>query len=106
MRPDGREVKWRTARQTTFDLPFLCGDLTPREWRVPAGAARLHPNGARGIQRITVAVQDARVSAERYAALLGVAPSTDFIVGGTTVDLREQPLPPRGEGVVELVMAR
>jgi hypothetical protein len=106
VRPDGREVKWQTARQTTFDLPFLCSDITPREWRVPVGAARLHPNGARGIERVTVAVQDARVSGGRYAALLGVSPSSEFTVGTTTVELREQPLPRRGEGVVDVAIAR
>ena len=34
-RPDGREIRWQTARPTTYDLPFLCGDVTPREGRVP-----------------------------------------------------------------------
>ena len=105
VRPDGREVKWQTARQTTFDLPFLCGDITPREWRVPAGTARVHPNGVRGVERVTVAVRDARASSARYGALLDVAASTDFIIGATTIELREQALPPRGEGVVDITLA-
>ena len=71
VRPDGRELKWRTGRQTTFDLPFLCGDVTPREWRVPAGEARHHANGAVGIAAVTVAVADLEASLGRYDALLG-----------------------------------
>jgi len=74
VRPDGRQVKWQTGRQATFDLPFLCGDVTPRELRVPAGEARRHANGALGVARLAVAVQDLRVSLSRYRALLGVGP--------------------------------
>lgn len=71
LRPDGIELKWRTGRQTTFDLPFLCGDITPREGRVPDGDLRRHANGATGIATITVAVADLDASVERYRALLG-----------------------------------
>lgn len=76
-RPDGQQVKWQAARQGTFDLPFLCGDVTPRALRVPEGEAREHANGARGIARVTVAVHDPEVSKERYAALLGPATGRD-----------------------------
>lgn len=72
MRPDGKALHWQTARQATFDLPFLCGDVTPREWRVPDGAARRHANGALGLAAVAVAVHDLEASAERYRALLGV----------------------------------
>jgi hypothetical protein len=74
VRPDGREVRWQTGRQATFDLPFLCGDITPRELRVPAGEARRHANGALGVAKVAVAVQDLKVSLLRYRALLGVGP--------------------------------
>src|SRR5215218_9474674 len=30
-RPDGQEIAWQTATSPTPDLPFLCGDVTPRE---------------------------------------------------------------------------
>lgn len=73
VRPDGRELKWQTGRQKTFDLPFLCGDITPRELRVPTGDARRHANGALGIATVGVAVFDVDASLERYAALLGPA---------------------------------
>lgn len=72
LRPDGQEVKWQHARQTTFDLPFLCGDVTPRELRVPAGDVRRHANGAVGIASVEVAVFNLEVSIARYIALLGI----------------------------------
>lgn len=73
LRPDGVEVKWQTARQATFDLPFLCGDVTPRELRVPTGEVRRHANGAVGIAKVSVAVSDPETSRARYRALLGSA---------------------------------
>jgi catechol 2,3-dioxygenase-like lactoylglutathione lyase family enzyme len=73
-RPDGVNLAWQTAYAEAPELPFLCGDVTPRELRVPQGLAHQHPNGATGIFRLTVAVDDLAVSAARYAALLGRAP--------------------------------
>lgn len=102
VRPDGREVKWQTGRQKTFDLPFLCGDVTPRGLRVPEGEARVHANGATGVARVSVAVHDVDVSRGRYAALLGPQAGNDLpshipqapglrtafvAMGGTTIAL-------------------
>lgn len=70
-RPDGTELQWQTGRQVTFDLPFLCGDVTPRALRVPEGEVRAHANGVTGIAGVTVAVRDLDVSIGRYRALLG-----------------------------------
>ena len=70
-RPDGAELKWQTGRQATFDLPFLCGDVTPRTLRVPEGEVRRHANGAAGIESVVVAVHDLEVSIARYRALVG-----------------------------------
>jgi Glyoxalase-like domain len=70
-RPDGVEIRWQTGRQLTFDLPFLCGDITPRALRVPEGELRSHPNGVTGIASVTVAVRDLDESVARYRALLG-----------------------------------
>ncbi|HUP30302.1 MAG TPA: VOC family protein [Usitatibacter sp.] len=107
VRPDGKELQWRTARQLTFDLPFLCGDITPRELRVPAGEARRHANGATGISLVLVAVRDIDTSIARYAALLGIKtppPSVSvpnmglriatFQVGGTAIVLATPSGPP------------
>jgi catechol 2,3-dioxygenase-like lactoylglutathione lyase family enzyme len=71
IRPDGVELQWQTARQPTFDLPFFCGDVTPRALRVPEGDVRRHANGARGVATLVVAVSDLAVSAARYRAMLG-----------------------------------
>lgn len=70
-RPDGVRIAWKTARPATPDLPFLCGDITPRDLRVPTGAARQHANGVTGIARVLVATSDPAKSAARYRALLG-----------------------------------
>jgi catechol 2,3-dioxygenase-like lactoylglutathione lyase family enzyme len=82
VRPDGVELKWQTARQTTFDLPFFCADVTPRSLRVPEGDVRRHANGAIGVATVVVAVKDLDASASRYRAMLG-----DAVPGTAKVDL-------------------
>jgi len=72
LRPDGQQLAWQSGRAPTPDLPFLCGDVTPRALRVPAGAARTHENGVTGIVGLTVAVSDLGASVARYRALLGI----------------------------------
>lgn len=74
LRPDGNRIEWQTARPLTNDLPFLCGDITPRDLRVPSGAARVHKNGALGIDRINISVANIEDSISRYRALLGSEP--------------------------------
>ena len=86
LRPDGTRVQWQTARQTTFDLPFLCADVTPRSLRVPEGSARVHANGITGIAQVTVAVRDRNTSHGRYRALLG---SDSRVAGALTIRLAE-----------------
>lgn len=74
VRPDGEQLRWQTARPPSHDLPFLCGDLTPRALRVPEGDARVHPNGAIGVASLSIAVHDLPASLGRYRALLGEPP--------------------------------
>jgi catechol 2,3-dioxygenase-like lactoylglutathione lyase family enzyme len=120
-RPDGKEVKWQTAKPPTHDLPFLCGDVTPRELRVPTGAARLHTNGIKGIGGILLAVEDIEASKKRYRALLGRepmvgppdpdGPAVAFSLGDATIvviqptqgGMRDY-LVARGEGPYGLIM--
>ncbi|MEZ5766030.1 MAG: VOC family protein [Xanthobacteraceae bacterium] len=71
LRQDGARLDWKIVRPATSDLPFWCGDVTPRELRVPTGEMRAHANGVTGIASVTVAVRDAAASAGRYAALVG-----------------------------------
>ncbi len=70
LRPDGQQVAWEMALPLTPDLPFLCGDVTPRHLRVAEGDVRLHPNGVQGIAGVTIAVPEIGVSVQRYRALL------------------------------------
>ena len=72
-RPDGERLEWKTARSPKSDVPFFCGDVTPRALRVPEGEARVHRNGARGIAAVTVAVGNLDTSIARWAALHGSA---------------------------------
>ena len=71
LRPDGERLRWQTARPRSSDLPFLCGDLTPRALRVPEGDARVHPNGVLGVASLSVAVDDVDATLARFRALLG-----------------------------------
>jgi len=71
LRPDGVRLAWQTARSDTPDLPFLCGDLTPRALRVPEGRARRHANGAIGVACVQLATDDPVGAAAHYRALLG-----------------------------------
>jgi catechol 2,3-dioxygenase-like lactoylglutathione lyase family enzyme len=94
IRPDGQRVEWQTARPRTPDLPFLCGDVTPRELRVPRGDSLQHSNGAVGILTLTIGVADLVASRKRYRALLGVEPNVTpqgvlFPIGEATIKLVE-----------------
>lgn len=72
LRPDGAQLRWQTARHASPDLPFLCGDISPRALRVSESPAdRLHPNGSLGVARLDIAVHDLAGSLTRYHALLG-----------------------------------
>jgi len=71
VRPDGKRLNWQIGTPPTPDLPFLCGDITPRALRVREGAVRVHANGVLGVATITVAVADLTASLGRYRALLG-----------------------------------
>jgi catechol 2,3-dioxygenase-like lactoylglutathione lyase family enzyme len=71
VRPDGEHLRWQTARSPSADLPFLCGDLTPRALRVPEGEVRVHANGALGVASLAIAVRDLDATLARYRALLG-----------------------------------
>ncbi|MEZ2294649.1 VOC family protein [Variovorax sp. RCC_210] len=85
VRPDGERLRWQTARSPSADLPFLCGDLTPRALRVPEGEVRVHANGALGVASLAIAVRDLDATLARYRALLGRAIGTDVEDAGTHV---------------------
>jgi hypothetical protein len=115
LRLDGVRLDWQIVRPTTMDLPFWCGDVTPRKLRVPEGGIRHHANKVTGISRVRVLVADVAASTERYLALVGPeAVSTDTgvtligftktvleLVGPDNDDARRR-LAARGEGVLSL----
>jgi catechol 2,3-dioxygenase-like lactoylglutathione lyase family enzyme len=104
VRPDGERLHWQTARPATHDLPFLCGDITPRRLRVPEGDARVHANGATGVASLAIAVRDLDASLLRYRALLG--DSRDTHVGrGVTLPARHERLALVALGAVTLVLS-
>lgn len=72
IRPDGDEVAWLDGPLTAgrSGLPALIQDVTPRDLRVPPGAAREHPNGAAGIATLVVAVANIDSAALFYQRLL------------------------------------
>lgn len=71
VRLDGQRLVWQTGTPPTVELPFLCGDVTPRALRVVEGDVRVHPNGVTGVASLSVVVRDLDASLARYAALLG-----------------------------------
>lgn len=122
-RPDGQRLRWQTAVADAPELPFLCGDLTPRELRVPHGPAAVHHNGVSGIFRVTVAVRDLDASAARLGAMLGHGPLVEpgrrlFRLGTSYIALQEPAadlpesaavqarLERRGEGIAALALRR
>jgi catechol 2,3-dioxygenase-like lactoylglutathione lyase family enzyme len=115
LRLDGVRLDWQIVRPATTDLPFWCGDVTPRELRVPEGAIRRHPNGVTGISRVRIVVADLAASIARFKALVGPeAVSADngipriglkgtvFELIGPDNDDARRHLAARGEGVLSL----
>ena len=108
-------LDWQIVRPATTDLPFWCGDVTPRELRVPEGVIRRHANGVTGIATVRIVVADLAVSKTRFRALAGPeAVSVDHgipqvslkgtvfeLIGPDNDDLRRH-LAARGEGVLSL----
>jgi hypothetical protein len=74
LRPDGVELRWRSASLASQErgLPFLIEDVTPRSLRVPGGGAAHHANGALGVAQLDVLVPDLTQARRNFAALLGV----------------------------------
>ena len=98
-RPDGERLEWQTARSPGSDVPFLCGDVTPRRLRVQEGEVRHHANGVTGVAALTIAVKDLDSASIRYGALLGLAPSavSTGTVGGAAARMASLTL---GSGTV------
>ena len=115
LRLDGVRLDWQIVRPATTDLPFWCGDVTPRELRVPEGDLRRHTNGVTGIASVRILVADLAASTARFKALVGPEAVSVFngisrvslkgtvfeLIGPDSDDLRRH-LAARGEGVLSL----
>ncbi len=70
-----RDLRWRVTFPRSPPrgrLPFMCEDVTPREWRVPAPPAAGHPNGAKGVRAITLLAEPTRLAGSLYNPLVVV----------------------------------
>lgn len=74
--PNGTTARWEVDVLTSPSLPFLIADVTARTVRVPEGPARIHANGATGIESITLDSTDPRINAESLAKVFGTPPGT------------------------------
>lgn len=117
LRTDGVRLDWQIVRPRSTDLPFWCGDVTPRNLRVPEGDMRRHDNGVIGISRVVVAVADLAASRARYRALLGSEPqaapedSALVTIGDFVIDLlgpgnaaARNAIDKRGEGPIAVIL--
>ena len=106
---DGQVLKWQIGTPPSPDLPFLCGDITPRALRVREGGVRVHPNGVSGVALITVQVNDLAASVNRYGALLGQTAAAGTGLGAASYQIGPSQLrlrPAEGSsGVVHLTFA-
>jgi catechol 2,3-dioxygenase-like lactoylglutathione lyase family enzyme len=115
-RLDGVRLEWKTAFAASEETPFFCGDVTPRELRVPGGEAHRHANGVQGIAEVAVAVNDVQLSTGRYRALLGVEPTWEGSAARFTLEVGSIKLygpdderaaiqlAGRGEGIMALLL--
>lgn len=72
VRPDGVTLAWRLGiprGRWPGVAPFLIEDDTPRSERVPGDTT--HPNGAAGVDSLTVALADASAARRVYEQVLG-----------------------------------
>jgi len=75
-RQDGVRLEWLiSASQGQDPLPFFCGDITPRELRVPSSHVE-HPSGAVGVAyiRLLAYVSSLRALEKELTTVIGSAP--------------------------------
>ncbi|TBU26061.1 glyoxalase-like domain-containing protein [Dichomitus squalens] len=80
---DGALLQWtitgRVGGEERFRFPFYCGDLTPRELRVPLEPSNVtHPNTAQGIAYFKILVPQGELdgTVHQLTSVLGSAPRT------------------------------
>jgi hypothetical protein len=76
LRPDGIELRWRTASLDNARSPFLIEDVTPRNLRVPGDLETVtHANGVMGIAKLEGADYDSLRGNQHLTGLVLAAPS-------------------------------
>lgn len=71
LRPDGEELRWRSAMFDNTMTPFFIQDDTPRNLRVPDMADKItQPNDVVGIESIEVATSEFETGIVRYQDIL------------------------------------
>ncbi|RDB19519.1 hypothetical protein Hypma_013666 [Hypsizygus marmoreus] len=82
-RPDGRVLKWVISapkEDVRGTLPFFCGDVTPRDWRVPSDPPSNveHPSTTQGIShvRILTGSDDLATVSRQLTSVIGNPPAS------------------------------
>ncbi|KAI0823894.1 glyoxalase-like domain-containing protein [Trametes gibbosa] len=100
---DGRVLEWLISAPLPVEgqtgvrgqLPFFCGDLTPRKWRVPLEpmSNSEHANTAAGIAhvKLLVASEQLQTCAKQLTSVLGVSPR-ESTAARIVWELERQPL--------------
>src|SRR5829696_1386472 len=117
-RPDGRALTWRLLVPEDIPWrrrwPFFIEWDTPDQERLAVEGVGDHPNGARSVSGVAVAVKDLEEAVRLYSILFGLEPSrrdeitdltatrTSFDVQGFIIDL----LSPAGSGPVQEMLER
>ncbi|KAI1791543.1 glyoxalase-like domain-containing protein [Ganoderma leucocontextum] len=80
-REDGKVLEWLISAPPGGErgkLPFFCGDLTPRDWRVPLEprSNSRHNNTARGVAHVKLLVPPEELTAttKELTSVLGTSP--------------------------------
>lgn len=93
-RDDGVTIRWELLGTAPYDLPFIIGDYHPG--RLSDASLMEHPNGAIGIDSVTIGCRDLARYVEIYRAILEAPPvmtarngrrCADFALTGSTVTL-------------------
>jgi catechol 2,3-dioxygenase-like lactoylglutathione lyase family enzyme len=117
-RPDGRVLTWRLLVPEDIpwrrQWPFLIEWDTPDQERLAVEGVGDHPNGARSVSGVAVAVKDLEEAVRLYSNLFGLEPSrrdevTDLTVRRASFDVRGfiiDLLSPAGSGPVQEMLER
>jgi catechol 2,3-dioxygenase-like lactoylglutathione lyase family enzyme len=117
-RPDGRVLTWRLLVPVDIPWrrrwPFFIQWDDPDEERLSVEGVGAHPNGARALRRVAVAVRDLEEAVRLYSTLFDAEPGrrderADLAAERATFDIRSftiDLLAPSGDGPVRQALER